>query len=164
MAEIARATGLGTGTIYNYFPTKADLLLSVIAARSPDFIARFPQARATVVLSRRLDALIALYLESFSAIARPIWRELLATGLTNRPDLFGHVATIDAPFITELVACLAQLGATDSTSRAQALYQTLIGTILLWLAVDDHSPTASLASLNQRISQAFQILGTPSRL
>lgn len=152
MDQIAREAGLGTGTLYNYFSTKDDMLLSVVSDRAPAFVARFPLARAEVLATRRLDPLFDLYLESFAAIGKSIWRDLLAVGLASRPDLFAQVAEIDAPFIAELAGCLSELGERDDPrGMAEALYRSLIGTVVLWLGIPDSAPEGTPQALRQSI-------------
>ena len=69
MEAIAEAAGLGTGTLYNYFPSKAEpLLLGIIALRTPPFaeelerIAAAAKASPEAALMKAVDT----YLESFS--------------------------------------------------------------------------------------------------
>jgi AcrR family transcriptional regulator len=81
MRTLAKAAGCNVAAIYHYFPSKADLLRSVIEERQYALRLReLPEVDATLPPRQRLEALI-LSMWQGSLEEEAIWRLLLGEGL-----------------------------------------------------------------------------------
>jgi AcrR family transcriptional regulator len=81
MRTLAKACGCNVAAIYHYFPSKADLLRSVIEERQYALRLReLPEVDATLPPRERLEALI-LSMWQGSLEEEAIWRLLLGEGL-----------------------------------------------------------------------------------
>src|SRR5512133_771333 len=82
---IAERAKLGTGTLYNYFPSKGELLLGIIALRAPPFeeelmhIAQKASNSPKAAIQKAID----VYLESFAFYPRKLWRDFAVTCLSK---------------------------------------------------------------------------------
>lgn len=110
MAHIAEKTNLGTGTIYNYFPSKGHILLSIIQDHSFIYVNDLDE----VVLDTSLDLyqsihrFIDSYLKSFSIYSKRIWRELIAAALSSEPDLMQTIYKTDEIYLKKFMELLVK--------------------------------------------------------
>ncbi|NJN06280.1 MAG: TetR/AcrR family transcriptional regulator, partial [Rhodobacteraceae bacterium] len=88
MEQIAEMSELAIGTVYNYFPTKGDLLVAIVGLETSDTLA----AGAAVVNDPPDDpqaAMLALaeawYRHSFRLLDKALWRHAFAM-MIERPD------------------------------------------------------------------------------
>jgi AcrR family transcriptional regulator len=138
MSAIAERAELGVGTLYNYFPSKGDLLLGLIASRAGGIESEMDEVLAGRGASAEAKALglARAYLRSLSSLNKRIWREFLAFALSSRPELFGDVRTVDDPFVARLAALIGP-------GRAELLYGAWIRRVIEYLA-DEGAAQSSL--------------------
>lgn len=117
MEQIAEMSDLSIGTLYNYFPTKGDLLVAIVVLETEDTLA----AGNTIVENPPDDpaeALLALagawYRHSFRLLDKKLWRHAFAM-MIERPDTPSAIqfAQNDANLrvqIADLVQALQSLG------------------------------------------------------
>lgn len=93
MEEIAEHAELAVGTLYNYFPSKGELLLSLIAESDEQYlkeglelIAR-PKKHAEHALA---DIMVLATEHCVRQLGKSIWRHVLATAVTNVGSTFGR--------------------------------------------------------------------------
>lgn len=109
MRTLAKACGCNVAAIYHYFPSKADLLRSVIEERQYALRLReLPEVDATLPPRERLEALIAAMWQG-SLEEEAIWRLLLGEGLRGDEtalavgrELLDVIEPALASWITEL--------------------------------------------------------------
>jgi AcrR family transcriptional regulator len=88
MEQIAEKADLSIGTLYNYFPTKGDLLVAIVVLETEDTLTA---GRAIVANPPAdvADALMALasvwYRHSFRLLDKPLWRHAFAM-MIERPN------------------------------------------------------------------------------
>jgi TetR/AcrR family transcriptional regulator, fatty acid metabolism regulator protein len=92
MADVAREAGLATGTLYNYFAGRDELLSSLVALRSEQLLDAVKHAAAAAASSAPRDLLVAIIRTSFEHFQthRALFAVLpAAAGISGR-----HMASI----------------------------------------------------------------------
>lgn len=111
--DISLAAGLAKGTVYNYFPSKEALFLTVIEEACLLAASGTEAAGAQASTRDRLHAAIAsdmAWAHEHEAFARVLVRELFA----GKPELYGRVVEAAAPYIERVGQILA-----DGVARAE---------------------------------------------
>src|SRR5258708_5318747 len=104
MEEVAQRAGLAVGTIYNYFPSKNDLLLAIMKREADgltviaDRILEQPPDDPVVAISAMAD----LFVDSIVAEERPLWREVVAAAVTQPDTLGTRLFELDAQLIARI--------------------------------------------------------------
>ena len=80
MEDIARRASLAVGTLYNYFPSKDDLLLAIFRRDSERVVALAERILADPPAdpSEAIAALADAFMQSVAAEQRALWRDILA--------------------------------------------------------------------------------------
>jgi AcrR family transcriptional regulator len=101
ISQIAEKAGLGVGTLYNYFKTKGDILLSIIENRSFEYIDELNEIlnNNSIDIFKSCELFIDCYLKSFSIYNKLIWREFMANVLSKEPDLMKNIYKIDLVYL-----------------------------------------------------------------
>jgi AcrR family transcriptional regulator len=152
IAPVAQRAGIAAGTVYRYFPAKADLVTALIAEIADREIAVLH--RAAAVAPGPLSAIAAAMMTfavralrhrrlAFAVIAEPIDAEFEAARLSFRQALAGELAALIAAAVTDrhlpeqdaAVSAAALLGllveglvgplAPNATARERELVQSL---------------------------------------
>ena len=164
MEMIAEKAGLGTGTLYNYYPSKADLLLGIIAGRADAYemdlkkIVDRPPARLVDAVLAGVDT----YLASFSFYSKRIWHDFAVTALARNLPLFDMIGIVDAKFLlllTQLVEKYPARGALAGGSSAEAavriFYSVLLHNIMVFLSKEDMDIKELRTRLREGIESLF---------
>jgi AcrR family transcriptional regulator len=139
MRTLATACGLNVATLYHYFPSKAELLRSVIEERGYfQLLAADPPAvEADRPLRPRLEGFLTALSASARAEEAPV-RLLLGEGLRQEPTAAATVvdllAALDAAFARWLEEGFADLGG-DPRATARVLRHLLVARLVEGLAV-----------------------------
>jgi AcrR family transcriptional regulator len=126
MRQLARACGLNVAAIYHYFPSKADLLRSVIEERQYNL-----RLRELPVLDRGLppQKLLAGLIEEMwlgSIAEEPIWRLLLGESLRGEENAVAVSAELLHAIEQALSVWLAELFP-ELEARAEAAVALIMG-------------------------------------
>lgn len=141
---VAKACGIGQGTLYRHFPTREDLLVEVYRQEVEDLVAAAPQLLAH---SQPLDALAAWFdrvaayarvkRDVFAAVEAATWRDLAAHSLGPIGDAVelllaaGRAAgsirpDTEARDVIVLISWLSRLDDTELDARGPRLLSILI--------------------------------------
>ncbi|MBU3916599.1 TetR/AcrR family transcriptional regulator [bacterium] len=143
MGKIADLADLAVGTLYNYYPSKGDLLLSIISDRSHVFIdsleSKLKEPGDSVV--EAIMYFFENYLESFSVYPKLLWREFLGFALSKEPKFMSHIADIDSEFIqllSQLLVSFQKKGLVrsevDTNTATLTLYNVLFAQLHVFVA------------------------------
>lgn len=103
MEKIAAGAQLGVGTLYNYFPSKLDILFSIIQSGTGNYVAEMDESLLHCnTLRDSVKALLTIYLKSFSTYSKNVWSELFRESMFRQSALASSIDEIDKPFIERL--------------------------------------------------------------
>lgn len=159
---IAAKAEVGTGTVYNYFSSKGDLLMALVAldgeqvrARGKRYIAGVGNDAATA-----LYGLLAIYIDhSLVHLTKELWRNAMATALTQADSPFGlgyfENDRLLAEQVAELVAALQAAGRLrpeiDAAQAGSALFIIVNGLFMQFVAQEKMPKTLLLARLRAQV-------------
>lgn len=89
--QIAARANVSPATVFNYFPSKGDMLLGIVAQADERYLARLgprltdPRLPAVDAIT---DLLVTIARESLDVLNRDAWRHVLATVLQSREERF----------------------------------------------------------------------------
>jgi AcrR family transcriptional regulator len=164
--DIARAAGLGVGTLFNYFPTKEAIALALVSAANEAAAARFEADRAKrgaepLTLEEELFAHIAAVLRKLKP-----YRKYLAAVLDTQlsPLVDRGEASFQAAHLEVVSQIAARHGQGDALSSvALHLYWTLyVGALSFWSQDASPKQEDTLALLDQSLAMFCAWLATQS--
>jgi AcrR family transcriptional regulator len=153
--QMAAEAGIGSGTIFNYFPSKADILIAVIAEdvhaereldreREQERLGGGNRAPAEIVYD-----LVAARTGLFGRWSKELIREILAASLAafkTRPAFVRGLFQIDAQFIQELKDVIERLKNDGLVARtlpareaSEVVYSVLLFEFMAYLFDDGPS-------------------------
>ena|SRR5690242_10975161 len=97
MEQVADKAGLAVGTLYNYFPSKNDLLLAILRRETQrlteegEAILRDPPHSP----ADAVNALAELFIASITADERKLWRDVLAAAMAAPDGLGARLFELD---------------------------------------------------------------------
>jgi AcrR family transcriptional regulator len=154
--DIASASDLGVGTIYNYYSSKEKILLSIIKNTADENKLDEYIYGNSKNFEKSFSKLIESYFQSFLRFPRQIWREVLRATFGKQPDLLKMIESIDSLFIKKTVELLGKF---DSPLKKEAkvlfaktVYSILFYHILIYLSDDDKQIDDIKISLKKQIS------------
>lgn len=161
--DIARAAGIATGTLFNYFPTKEAIVTSLAEQALARALTTFDAAPRTGSLEESLFALAAAGLRQMKPLRRFI-RPVLETALSPLAAADGGAAqSLKLGHLEAVTATVAKHGLPEPSAAALELYWTLYtGALAFWS--NDASPKQedTLALLDDSMSMFVGWLQTQS--
>jgi AcrR family transcriptional regulator len=106
MEEIAARAGVAVGTLYNYFPSKDELLLTILRRETDALIdagekvLREPRGN----LADAVSAIAGLFVDSITSDERGLWREVLAAAMSSPERMRSRLFELDLRFIAQFAA------------------------------------------------------------
>lgn len=160
MEEVADKAGLAVGTIYNYFPSKTDLLVAIMKREADrlsaiaDQILERPHSEPLEAISRMAE----LFVDSITAEERSLWREVFAAAITQPDTLGQRLFELDARLIDRIAALIEkfqQRGALardlDSQRAATLCYAVCVTWGLAFIMSDQMSEAMMRAEIRNGI-------------
>ncbi len=110
---VAKKAGIGSGTLFNYFPSKAELLVEVMRA---EFSGMEEKEDMSLEILETAEATVRDYLtkrlEGFSLLEKKLFRELIVASLNayqSKPEFLNSLMELDFMFIEELEELLKEV-------------------------------------------------------
>lgn len=106
ISQIAREADLGTGTVYNYFKSKEEIIFSLIDEGLPENIDELDNIinSADSSIAESVYMFIDVYLKSFSFYNKTIWREVMGTAFLRNLPIMNQIEKVDGHFLEKLLA------------------------------------------------------------
>ncbi len=104
--DIAERAGLAVGTLYNYFPSKDELLLVILRRETDTLIDAGERVLENPPkdLTTAVAAIASLFVDSITSDARGLWREVLAAALSSPEKMRTRLFELDLRFIAQFAA------------------------------------------------------------
>lgn len=162
--DIARASRLAVGTVYNYVDSKADLLLTILRLETDDLIATGGRIADEMQGDpvARVASLLDLFVTVISRHDRRLWRELFSAAIADPLTIGALAFENDARLVAQLAALLESLkarGAIDpgleTTRAAMAFYAVAFSWSMAFLMSDE----MTLEDLREEIRQGVRMVG-----
>jgi AcrR family transcriptional regulator len=151
MDMIAEKARLGVGTLYNYYPSKADLLLGIITDRAAPFeeSLRMLAKKDPKNILIELEACLDSYLESFSFFSKRIWHDFIVTALARNLPLFTMIEAVDAKFLSLLTIIIGKYQKSNPSANhpkaellVRNLYSVMLHNFMLYISIEAMSAKA----------------------
>jgi AcrR family transcriptional regulator len=156
-AGICRRAGIGSGTLFHYFPTKRDIFHALFS----DDVARNAEIREQALAAEQPGAGLDMLVEHLIAdLADPLVPGLMAAALIqmNRDDEFAQLISVDEHRTRDTLTTLLRRMADEghrlafTPHRAAGWIQRLIDATYLTAGDRDFDPVAEAAELRQVIA------------
>lgn len=165
MEDIARWAGLAVGTLYNYFPSKDDLLVAIMRRDSERVVAIAERIVADAPADP-VEAIVALadaFIETIAPDERLLWREVFAASIAAPATLGARLFALDARMLELFAAMVEKLKArsalafdTDSSRAAGLFYGVCFTWSLAFVTSDTLTFDAMRAEVSQSIAMAVR--------
>jgi AcrR family transcriptional regulator len=138
MEDVARAARLAVGTIYNYFPSKTDLVLAIVRRETEELYARGeriaddPPADPVAALAQMCGVMV----EGFLRDDRALIREVFAAAVNSPQTIGAKVFESDLRLVSLLVRLIEKLKAArllDANLDAIRGGGVLYGICMTWI-------------------------------
>ncbi|MGB6090211.1 MAG: TetR/AcrR family transcriptional regulator, partial [Candidatus Binataceae bacterium] len=152
MEVVASKAGLAVGTIYNYFPSKPDLLLAIVRRETEVMVARARKILAATPAKpiAAILAMIDLWFDGFMSDDRVLWRELLAAAIAEPARIGQRLFELDVRLVAVLAELIEKLKARgaigselDPMRAATVVYAIALTWINAWML--NEAVTAAMA-------------------
>lgn len=162
MEEVAGRAGLAVGTLYNYFPSK-DQLLFAISRSDTEQLVKVGERILADPPDDPVEAIAALtevMVQGITAGERRLWRELFVAAIAAPDTLGARLFALDMRLIAQLTTLLDLLkarGAVDASvdsSRAAGLFY---GICLTWTIAFATRDDLTIETMRAEISEGVRI-------
>lgn len=163
MADVARRARLAVGTIYNYFPSKPEIVLALLRREAGATLATGEAVRKAPPRdpTAAVLALFDVYLDLVARHDRALLRELLAAAVAQPDPVARAGFELDLRLMDQLRALLSDLreggrlaGDVDPARAATTLYAVYATWIVMWAAVE----TLSLERFREEVRAGVRLV------
>ncbi len=163
IGDVARRARLAVGTLYNYFPSKPEIALAIVRAKTGEALR---EGEAVVKRPGRnpaaaVAALVDVYVDTFSHFERDLWREIVAGAMTDPAGLGVSFFAQDARLMQQLDALLRELrsrGALHSDAPTGRGAITLYGVYVSWFMAYLANDAIELETLRVRVCEGIGVV------
>jgi AcrR family transcriptional regulator len=160
MEKIASEAEIGVGTLYNYFPSKVDLLFSIIEGNIELYMSELEEIiNNEMTLQESLHEFFNIYLKSFTAYGKNVWRDLFREILFREHNGYAKIKEIDQNFIDQLYKLLCkrivEIGINTEEKlfvASRALYSLLGFNIIYFVSDSTVSSQEMIGSLMEQVN------------
>ncbi|MCA8977094.1 MAG: TetR/AcrR family transcriptional regulator [Planctomycetes bacterium] len=158
METIAARAGVSTGTVYNYYESKGDLLVAIVSLEVEEVLAAGARlvAKPPADVHRAVDTLLGIYLDhSLVYLDRNMWRNAMALAI-RQPDTpsgrrYNELDTRLVRQVCELVERLRDAGRVRADTDSCAVGELLFNNTNMMFTEFVKSDTMTLAQLKRAI-------------
>src|SRR5262249_18530906 len=136
--DIARAAGIATGTLFNYFPTKEAIVTSLAGRALAKSLTEFDASPRAASVEESLFVLVASDLRQLKSIRKFI-RPVLETALSPLVAASENSQSLKVAHLEAVAAIVGQHNVPEPSAAALHLYWTLYTGVLAFWA-NDGSP------------------------
>ncbi|MGC1191045.1 MAG: helix-turn-helix domain-containing protein [Candidatus Binatus sp.] len=162
MENVAARAGLAVGTLYNYFPSKEELLFAISRADTEPLlrIGEAILADPPDDPAEAIGALTEVMVQGITAGERRLWRELFVASIAAPDTLGARLFALDLRLIAQLTTMIERLkgrGAIDAgvdASRAAGLFY---GICLTWSIAFATRDDLTIETMRAEISESVRI-------
>jgi len=161
---IAKDAGIAVGTVYNYFPSKEELLQSLIAEQLDHVWSAVAQGQASRA-PRSAETVVALFhrtLDEMNAFNRRLWREGFAVTLSESSEPDTMWAMLEDGILDRLDDLLADPSATaspQSETASELLAGVFLRYVLAYIGAETLDMAGLKANLREEVLLAFRGIG-----
>jgi AcrR family transcriptional regulator len=158
--DIAEKADVGTGTIYNYFSSKNDILLHIVMEI---FIEKKPEA--VIYEDDPLKTLIDYldsYFDEFTEFDKEIWRGWFAA-LFKEPNLFAKAYQLDLKIVGELAGICEQMqdqklitADVPAGEIAMAVYSPFISWMMSYIMLPEMDKQAAMQEFKRQVNLLYR--------
>lgn len=169
MERLAEMAGVGVGTVYNHFKTKADVFISIVEdeLNLDDFTYRPSAAMLEKGITDIVCQFVTRSFRIFKNISKRLLREILYAAISSMKSdsrLVGRLSSVDYQFIDKLKALLDSLkekelldGGFDSDSASMVIYSIVMTQAMLYAFTGEQTYDQFEAAVKTQI--AFTLHG-----
>lgn len=161
--RIAKACSIAEGTLFNYFPTKDDLLIAVF-----EDMAKNENEEAIESMPQPIDQIIALALDPFrrmSRIPRTFLMDILISSLKlikKKPKLFHRLAKLDFDYMEKIKDKLDHYGDFENREiTAGDLAEMVYGVVFMRFLIQVYQSDPDFETFKEDITSKLIELITP---
>jgi AcrR family transcriptional regulator len=162
MEEIAERAGVAVGTLYNYFPSKDELLLTILRRETDALIAAGERVSQNPPkeLADAVSAIASLFVDSITSDERGLWREVLAAAMSSPEKMRTRLFDLDLRFIAQFATLVdkfksdhAVASEVDSIQAAGLFYSVCVAWGMAYLTNEQ----TSVAELRDLIDSGIRL-------
>jgi TetR/AcrR family transcriptional repressor of uid operon len=162
MEDVARAARLAVGTIYNYFPSKNDLVLAIVRRETNELYARaeqiagHPPADPTAALAGMCDVMV----EGFLRDDRALMREVFAAAVNSPQTIGAKVFESDLRLVSVMVHLIEKLKSErrlDADLDAIRAAGVLYGVCMTWITAYLMNDALSVEMVRDEVRRGIEI-------
>jgi AcrR family transcriptional regulator len=162
MEEVAARAGLAVGTLYNYFPSK-DQLLFAISRTDTEHLLRVGERILADPPDDPVEAICALtevMVQGITTGERRLWRELFVASIAAPDTLGARLFALDLRLIAQVTAMIDWLkarGAVDASVESARAAGLFYGICLTWVIAFATRDDLTIETMRAEISESVRI-------
>jgi AcrR family transcriptional regulator len=162
MEDVARAARLAVGTIYNYFPSKTDLVLAIVRRETEELYARGDRIAADPPADpvAALAGMCSVMVDGFLRDDRALMREVFAAAVNSPQTIGARVFESDLRLVSLLVRLIEKLKAgrlLDANLDAIRAAGVLYGICMTWITAYLMNDALTVEMVQDEVRRGIEI-------